>query len=324
MALKSLKAAFHRLKATGRLRDLCIFAGFVVVAAAFWCILTLNEEAQTDFEVRLKIVGVPDSVTLITDPPGIIHVSVRDRGSHLLRLRLMREAEVKIDFKEFASDGRLRVSSRALLTHVRGIFGQGATVSIISADSISAPYTTMPGKMVPVRVVTDIMPELGKVVSGSPKSSVKQVKVFALRDVIDTISYVSTERIVRRGVNDSFTQSVKLRPINGARFEPSSVQVTVNVEPLENRRVTVPISQTNVPSGQSLVLFPDKVEINYLVPMSRTDIPVNGFSVQADYRTIGAPSDQRMPLSIGAVPPGVTNATLLSDSVAFTIIRHER
>lgn len=35
MAFKSLKAAFQRLKATGRLRDICIFAGFVVVAAAF-------------------------------------------------------------------------------------------------------------------------------------------------------------------------------------------------------------------------------------------------------------------------------------------------
>jgi len=322
MKLSVIKRHMQSMRTSGRLRDLCLFAGFVFVAAVFWCILTLNEDAQTDFEVRVKIVGVPDSVTLITDPPERVHVSVRDRGSHLLRMMLLHEAEVKLNFSEYAADGTLRVTPRAMLTHIRAIFGQGAAVSILSTDSICIPYTSAPGKLVPVRVVTDVSTALGKVVSGNAHSSVRQVKLFARREVLDTITYVCTEPIVRRNVSDPFTVSVRLSPMRGVRMEPATVEVTVPVEPLENRRVLVPVSQINVPKGESIVLFPDKVEVRYLVPMSRGEIIPSAFSVLADYRRISSPTAQRMPVVIGPLPHGVANATLATDSVEFTIIRH--
>lgn len=310
------------MRAPGRIHDLCVYAGFVLVAAVFWCILTLNEDAQTDFDVRVKIAGMPDSVTLITDPPKVIHVNVRDRGSHLLRLLLLHDSEIRLDFKEFASDGKFSVSPKAMLTHIRAIFGKGATLSIISDDSISVPYTTVPGKYVPVRIDADISPALGKVVSHNLRSSTRKVKVFAVKGIIDTLSYVSTMPIERRDVSDSFTVNVQLKSIKGVRMEPSSVKVTVPIEPLENRRALVSIRQINVPTGQSLILFPDKTEINYLVPMSRGNVSPAAFNVTADYRSITSPSAQRMPIKISGVPQGVTGATLTTDSVEFTIIRH--
>ncbi|MBD5232496.1 MAG: YbbR-like domain-containing protein [Bacteroidales bacterium] len=322
MSLGSFRSFISRLRDSGRLRNIAIYAGFVAVAFVFWCILALNEEAQTDFPVRVRITDVPDSVTFLTDPPEVIHVSVRDRGTHLLRLRLMQEAEIKLSFREFASDGNMRISSRALLTHMRPLFGQGSTMSIVSPDSISIPFTTMPGKLVPVRVMSDIVPELGRVVSGNPKLSTRQVKVFALRHVLDTITFIPTEQIVARGVTDSFTRDVKLKTSAGVRVEPASVQVTFTVEPLENRHVNVPVRQINVPASESLVLFPDKVEVSYLVPMSRGDVPASQFSVVADYQTITSPSAARMPVVIANVPPGVASASLQADSVEFTIIRH--
>lgn len=128
--------------------------------------------------------------------------------------------------------------------------------------------------------------------------------------------------IERRDVSDSFTVNVQLKSIKGVRMEPSSVKVTVPIEPLENRRALVSIRQINVPTGQSLILFPDKTEINYLVPMSRGNVSPAAFNVTADYRSITSPSAQRMPIKISGVPQGVTGATLTTDSVEFTIIRH--
>lgn len=302
------------------MRDVCIYAGFVLVAAVFWFILAIDEETSADLELRVEITGVPDSVTLLTDPPASLRVNVRDKGSRLLRAMMMRNSSVRLDYKQFASDGYLRVSPKALLAHVHQIFGQGENVSLISADSIVIPYTSIPGKMVPVRVIYDVTPALGKVVSSMPRSTVRQVKVYAVRDIIDTISYVSTLPIVRRGVEDSFTVTVNLKPVKGVRFEPAKVQVTVPVEPLETRHISVPIRQVNVPAHQSLILFPEKVEVNYLAPMSSPRQQPAQFSVLADYRTIVNPADERMPIRIGSLPSGVTNATLSPDSVEFTII----
>lgn len=323
MPIRSFRTLFRQLRASGHFRNLAVFAGFVAVAFVFWCILALNEEAQTDFRVRVRITDVPDSVTFLTDPPQELHVSVRERGTHLLRLTLLHEAEIKLSFKEFAgADGSLHVSGRTLLTHMRTLFGQGATLNLISPDSITVPFTTMPGKMVPVRVVYDITPELGRVVNGNPRISTRQVKVFARRNVLDTLAYIPTELIVMRGASDSFTREVKLKAPQGVRVEPASVKVSFNIEPLENRRVVVPVRQVNVPSSESLILFPDKVGVTYLVPMSRGDVPASGFSVVADYNAITSPSDARMPVAVASVPAGVTNPVLEADSVEFTIIRH--
>ena len=150
------------------------------------------------------------------------------------------------------------------------------------------------------------------------------VKVYALKNIIDTISYVPTEPIVRRGVKDTFKVGVKLLPGKGVRVEPATVEVTVPVEPLENRQVTVPVSPVNVPGSESLILFPDRVEISYLVPMSHPEIPAGAFRVQADYRDIVSPASRSLPVSIANVPHGVTNATCGADSVEFTIIRNAR
>lgn len=324
MKRDAITQAWKNLRSSGRLHDLCVFAGFVLVAFVFWCILALNEETQTDFEIKVKIVGVPDSVKFITDPPAAFHVNVRDRGTHLLRLRFLHEAEVKLDFNEFAQGGTFRVSSKALLAQSRALFRQGASVQIISSDSIVLPYTSMPGKMVPVRVLYDVVPTLGRVVSATPRSSVREVKVFSQRGIIDTISYVTTEPIIRRDVDDSFTVKVRLRPIKGVRFEPDETEVTIPIEPLENRNLQVPVRVVNVPAGYSVALFPDKVRINYLVPMNSGALSPQQFSVQADYRDIHSPADEYIKLHIVAAPHAARNTSLATDSVQFTVIKNAR
>lgn len=312
----------QKLKATGRLRDLGLFAAFVVVAAVFWFILALNDEGQSDFEVRVQVTGMPDTCTFLSEPPRSIHIAVRERGTHLLRLRLMHEAEIRLNFKEYASGGKFSVSQKALMAHLRALFGQNASLSIVSADSISVPFTSMPGKMVPVRVITDLTPELGKVISGYPRPSLRKVKVYSTRDILDTLSYVSTMPLTRRGVAESFTEKLSLRPMPGVRMEPSQIEVKVTVEPLVNRSQSVKVTPRGVPQGQTIVLFPSQVTLHYLAPMSEKEIPASKFHVFADYDAIRSPADPYMPIRLGAAPSGVQGLRLDTDSVQFTIIHH--
>ena len=310
---------------TGRMRDLRLFAVFVVIAGVFWFIMAMNDTVQTDIEVKVDITGVPDTVTFINEPPGVIHVTVRDRGTTLLRRKFMRAAQLHISFAEYASHGYLRVSPSALSTYVRSLFGSNASVNITSADSISVMYTSAPAKVVPVRINTDITAALGKVVNGNPRTETRNIKIYSSRDILDTISYVSTEPIVRRDLADPVTVRVRLRPIHGVKMVPSAIDVRIPVEPLENRKVYVPVTTLNVPKGENMVLFPSSVEVSYLVPMSLNDDVRTPFSVVADYRDLASPSDKRIKLRLSTpLPAHVESATLEIDSVEFTIIRQNK
>lgn len=307
---------------SGRLHDLRLFLVFVGVAAVFWFIMALNEDVQTDFDVRIHVTGVPDTVTFITDPPQVLHVSVRDRGTALLRRKFTEPPVINLPYREFASDGRLRVLPSALMARLRAQFGTAAAINITSMDSISVIYTTAPGKFVPVRVVSDVTAALGKVVAGRPRPDVREVRVYAQRNILDTISYVSTENIVLRDLDKTSTFNVGIRPVRGVRIEPSRVKVTVTVEPLENRKAVVPVTAVGVPAGEHVALFPDKVEVAYLVPMSRSDdAAVPRFTVVADYTSASASA---IPLRLSSIPMEVEGANLVQDSVQYTLIKRSK
>jgi len=315
----------HFICAASKFKSLWQYLMFVALAGLFWLIMALNDEVQSDYTVRVEIEGVPDSVTFISDPPNTITVSVRDKGTMLLRRKFMNEPVVRIPFSEFASGNHLRVSPSTLMSRLRSIFGADATISITSADSIGVLYSTSPAKVVPVRPDIDVTPALGKVKNGAPRLSVREVKLYAVSDVVDTISYVSTMPIVRRGLSDPLTVTVRIRPIPGVRIEPASVEVTIPVEPLENRHAFVTIIPTGVPAGESMALFPQKVEISYLVPMSTgEDFPIDDFMVTADYADIAPSSSAMVRIRLKHIPKGVNSATLKTDSVEYTIIREAK
>ena len=47
---------------------------FVAIAAALWCVMTLNEESTYDLRVPVRLTHVPDSVTVISDIPDKVQV----------------------------------------------------------------------------------------------------------------------------------------------------------------------------------------------------------------------------------------------------------
>lgn len=322
---KGLSERWKNWRKTGRLHDLSLFAVFVVIAGVFWTVMALNDTVSADLDVRIDITGVPDTVTFINDPPSVIHVTVRDRGASLARRKFMQTPVLHFSFAEYASDGYLRVSQSALTSHVRALFGSNASFNITSADSISLMYTSAPAKTVPVKINADVTTALGKVLNGKPRASVREIKIYSSRDILDTIFYVNTAKIVRRGLADPVTLQVKLCPIKGVKMVPSTIDVTIPVEPLENRRTAVDISVVNVPKGESLVLFPAKAEVSYLVPMSMRDDSRAPFRVIADYASLNSAADTHIRLRLASpLPAGVTDAQLEQDSVEFTIIRQNK
>ena len=138
--------------------------------------------------------------------------------------------------------------------------------------------------------------------------------------MLDTIENVYTERIVRHNLKESIETKVKIRPITGVRIEPSEVTVVVAVEPLVLKYASVSIIPQNVPSGESLILFPAKTEVSYFAPMSQFEETTEDIVVVADYNSISTTSD-KIGINIESYPEQYVNLKLISDSVEYTIVK---
>ena len=321
--MSKVRERWTRLRATRGFKDGLLFCVFVVVSALFWFIMTLNDNAQDYFNVKIKVVNKPDSVTFISNVPTKIHVTVNDKGTRLWRHGFLHEPEIDIDFKEYASDGVLRYSYSDFQSALKEAFGGSAQISALSLDSLQLIYTTNPGKEVPVLVKCQLYPTSGSIIEGDVAVNPEKVKIFGAKDVVDTIHYVVTDNMTVRDISENTTFKVKIAQPKGLRTIPDEVVVSVKVEPLVKRSAYITVDAVNVPRGEELLLFPSKVPVEYYVAMSRlSDDEDSNVHLEVNYNEIPYSTNGKLKIQSIRSPERLKNLRLLTDSVEFAVV-HE-
>lgn len=319
--LGSIRTRWQKLRSSRGFRNVLLYLVFVAIAGSFWLIMSLNDNSQKTFAVQLRLYNVPDSITFIEDLPTRLHVTVCDRGTSLLRNGILRRPTLEINFREYADRGVFRYSAADLYSTLRHTFGASAQVTSVSIDSLHCTYTSLPGRRVPLRVLCDVTAAPGHVIASRPTCSVRQVTIYSNMEWADTITAVTTDRLVKRGMKDSGKFAVRVHPVPGVKIVPAKVDVTVHVEPLVKKKSTVPVNVSNVPAGESLLIFPANVEVTYFVPMDRFNDKDVDITVEADYNDLATRRGRRLPIRVTRSGRNFVNATLLTDSVEYTIVR---
>lgn len=301
-------------------RDTMMFLLFVVISAILWFVLKLNEDEQYDVRMPVRITNVPDSVTLINPGPPVLSVSLNAHGTQLLKMSIGTPPPVNIDFRAYASQGMMRLSSTDLKGLVRNATG-GSQVNVVSPDTLALPYTTHRGYILPVTADYKVTPSPQAALVGRPHLSMDSVRVYTTGSALPegTVS-VTTEPIQLIGLDATTTRRVKLLGPRGARVIPDSIDITFEVEPLIFKSRKVVIEPINVPENVKLITFPAQIDVFYMVPMSQYSTVENRIRVVADYHGI-SPTSKNMKLQLRNVPEKYQNVYLSTDSAEY-IIEH--
>lgn len=305
---------------SGRGHEVGLFLMFVCVASGFWLMMTLNNETQQVVEIPLDIVDIPDSVTVLSDIPPVIKVNVHDKGSSLLRSRMVGWKTMKVEWADFdMMDNTFRMGKVDMLGRLRSYFAPSAQIVNVMPDSLRFSYTTVPGRKVPVRVDTDLMPDIGFTINGPITITPDSVMLYGTDGVPEGIGYVMATPAVRSGLRDTTHLSLRVTPPQGIKTIPDHLTLTVPVEPLIVRKQMVRIEARNVPDGHGLLTFPAVVEVSYLIPMSayKTDSPI--LTVVVDYADAVAATGGMIPVKMPFVPDKYRNISLVPDSVEYIL-----
>ncbi|MCH4156299.1 MAG: hypothetical protein LKF31_08355 [Muribaculaceae bacterium] len=311
--LRKIKLNKHYYKSLG------LYLIFIVIAFVFWLLLALNNTLQRDIMVPLKLTSVPDSVTIITDPPAFVRVTVRDKGASLLKFFFGESSAININFNEFAdANGNIHVSSAEFRSLVRNLFDASATIISVSPDSLNVRYTNLPGKLVPVRLDLDAEPDMQYVINGPVTLSDDSVLVFSDRKTLDDIDEVYTFHVDVTQLKDTLVRPVNIAPIPGTKISPRSITITIPVEPLIRKEQNIPIIVKNKPAGVRVVILPSVVQASFLVPLSMysKNKPV---IAEVDYNDILYSMSNKLEVRIAESPAIYKNISLGIDSVEYVI-----
>lgn len=298
-----------------------MFLVFVVIATIFWFITALNESVSQSYEVQFSIRNIPDSVTFITDPPTDFHVSLRDKGTNILRSGVFKNPVIDVNFEDYARNGVFRISASDLNAEIKADIGSNASISGISIDSLRLYYTDQPGRRVPIVVQSDLTAASGYVISGSPTPVKGSVLAYSIRDEADTLRRVYTKKVVKKDLSQSIVVTVPIIAPANVKLIPSEIEVRINVEPLVRKETYIRVDVDNLPAGEGLLLFPNSVPVSFYVPMSRFNDDSFPIRVYVDYQDTYKTPGSRIPLYLVDSSGSIINPTLSTDSVEYTLVK---
>ncbi len=318
--IKEIYSAFT----SARGREVGLFLLFVCISYVFWLMLTLNNEMQQDVDVPVVISNVPDSVTVLTDIPPAVKVSLRDKGSVFLRNRVSGIRPLKINWPDYVdntADNTFRLTKVELAGMVRDNFAQSTQVLSVSPDSMRINYTTAPGIKVPVQPELDLTAAPGYIINGKISLSADSVMMYAVGGLSSKIQSVKTMPVSRTNLMDTTHVSIRLASIEGVKIVPPSITITIPVEPLIARKQMASITAKNVPTGMGLLTFPSSVEVSYLIPMSQYNKEPYAVKAYVDYADVAHARSGKLPVGLSLLPANYKNVSVQPDSVEYIVER---
>lgn len=300
-------------------KNILTFLVFLFIAFVLWVVQVMSEETQRDLRCRVEIVNVPDSLTRITPMPPTLNVSLRARGTDLVRYEWFSPA-MTIDYRNYHIGNRINFGEAALKSFFRERIGKDAIIQSVTPDTLSIYYTDRPGVELPVKIRAKVVTGPQYALIGNVRSLTDSVMVYGISGVPETLYSVPTEDVVLNDLKSSRTIRVALELPQGLRAVPDSVDIHVEVEPLVSKIRKINITSVNVPAHNRLITVPGAVEVYYMVPMSKykeqKGDPV--FKVEADYASIKE-NDERVAVTLTHAPKEFVNVYLATDSVDFII-----
>ena len=319
----NIKASLHRIRAAARSRrghNAIVFLVFLFIAAVLWCVIAFNDQSQADIRMPVRVTHVPDSVTIVSQIPPTIAISLQTRGTQLLKIGLTRPPVFNIDFRMYRQGNTLRLTDTDLKAIARGAL-DGAAIAVVSPDSLSLAFTTQPPVILPVNPDFIAIPGPQAAISGNPILSADSVKVYSTRRLPGNISAITTEPLRVNGINETTTRRVRLIAPPHSRVVPDSIDVTITVEPLIFKTRKVTVEAVNVPEGQKLITFPAQIDVMYMIPVSDYKTSDPYIRVTADYRSVAGGKSRMVRLRIADASENLLNVHLAADSAEY-IIEH--
>lgn len=304
-----------------------VFLFFFAVSTCFWLLQTLNETFETEISVPLALKNVPEKVRITTELPPQIHVTIRDRGTTLLRfLRYTVQNTLGVDFEKYdagLTNARVQVPTIDVQRLIQSQLGVSSHIISVRPDTLEYYYNRGVGKKLPVKICGTI--------SASPQNYIQSmnfsedsVMVYAPNNVLDTMQYAYTQAVNLLGLKENVTQFVSFHRMKGVEYMPNKVEITAFVGYYAEKTVDVPIIGLNFPGDKELRTFPSKAKVTFRVESGRYQrITADNFVLAVTYEELLQNTSDKYRLHLKSLPEGVTNARISPQEVDYLIEKAE-
>lgn len=316
------KYAFDKnLKAKVGVMGVCL-----LVALVFWLLNVLS--AQYNMRITYSVNYTGSNPNFVVE--GVqdeLFLQVKADGFDLIKYYFqVGKPEINIDVSKLylskKESGKLKkISSKTLLAEFSGQIESGLALQQIYPDSLALRIFEKGYKNVPVKLRHRLSFEKQHTLFDRISVKPPVVSVSGPKAMIDTLDYIYTDSLVLEKLSSTATQRVKLQSAKNITVDPDAVLVSIPVEEFTEQRIEVPVTLINVPDSLEVKVYPDKVLLTMIVPLSKyKQVLPDQFSAIADMQE-GLEGKERLKVELKIQPDAVQVRKMEPSKVEFIMRR---
>lgn len=316
------KRIYKRLLDLLKSRDALFFLFFLLLSTIFWFVIALDLQRDATLRVPINYRGLPDEIVIDGELPERIEISVRDKGSTLLKYRKQSRVPLAFDMEKiYFSKGKIVITQDQLRNRMASYVLPSTAVLSIKPDSIVYRYSHLESKVVPVKLKS--LPKLAPQYTLSDSTLIEpaKIEIFGPKHLLDSIDAVYTLKPEGRAVSDTVNMTLALEePGKGLKYAFDEVDVTVFVEMFTENKVELPITVINKAPGAEVRLFPHTVQVTYHVGISKyRQVNTDDIKVVFDFEEAKESNKRRYNLQVINNSKYINNLRLSPERVEFLI-----
>lgn len=303
------------------------FLFFLVLSFIFWLLNVLDHNYSTNVEYPIKYIHHYNNQTMVGEIPASLSLNLSGQGYALMRNIFTSSSHplsvsvisLKLDTLQDDTT-KLFILTRNLKEYLQRQLSNEVTLNYITPDTLYYTFSPVIRKKVPIEPDIDIEYEKQYMLGGNIISAPDCVIISGPQSILDTISFVKTEKKKFQKVDKSFRTNAKLVMYPDVYYVKKQSDLIVPVDKYTESTMSIPIKVINLPDSLTIKIFPPNVNITYNVSLNNYNkVSPRMFRFIVDYRNIDQSINNKLKVMLEHQPPYVNTILYKPRNVDYII-----
>jgi hypothetical protein len=319
--IRLLKINYIKLKSFLLSKNALSFLLFFALSSGFWFMNALDKVRETNISIPVRFVGLAQNIMITNNLPEKVDVIIKDQGINLFSYSRYHIQEMVFDVDgTFYEKGKIRISSDQIRGKLSRFLLSTTSIIEINPDSLILQYEKLSSKTVPIKLNSRIKLKQQYMLSGTTQLRPSKITVFGPKQILDTLKYIQTEKVVMTDLDDSLSLTTKLLPIDLVKFASNETRLNLFVERFTEKQLELPIKVINCPENILVRTFPPKAKVSFNIGLSNFNkLNASNLEVILDYNEINKEAQLKQRLKVVSRFTGVTNFKISPSEVEYLI-----
>ncbi len=307
--------------------DRLIFIICLLIASMFWLLIKLSDIYSVNYSFGLKYNNVPAELRLTDLTDSILDLSLTARGFAILKMNLFNNMDVlDINLANYTIDhkggNKYSIYTQELIQSLSELVNVDEKDIQFSRAILLFEMEKTGEKLMPI--IPNFSIEFAKQYDllEEVKSEPQEVKVYGPQKLLDTLSFIDTQKLILTEVASDKVIKVALNnPYpNLLTFEDENVDLYFEIEKFTESEIVVPVNLSGL--QYNIKTFPSQVLVYFKVAQKDfNEVRPHQFNIIPVVDNLDIVHAKKLPLKIYQHPDFVRNIRIVPSEVEFLIIK---